>query len=101
MTPDEKSSERVGLTMGAGAIRAGVWIQGKARKRPAFREVLEETGLDVRLTRLVGVYTSPDLVIENADGYRIKPVKFSFEAQVVGGVLRVSDETTAYGYFSH
>jgi len=60
---------------------------------------MEETGLEVRVTRLVGIYTSPDLIIEYADGNRWQPVAMTFEAEVVGGELRLSDETTDYGYF--
>lgn len=64
-----------------------------------IRETMEETGLEVRVTRLVGIYTSPDLIIEYADGNCWQPVAMTFEAEVVGGELRLSDETTDYGYF--
>ena len=52
----------------------------------------------MKVTRLVGVYTSPNIIVEYADGNRIQPVAFSFEAEVVGGELGLSDETTEYGY---
>ena len=61
---------------------------------------MEETGLEVRVTRLVGIYTSPDLIIEYADGNLIQPVAFSFEVTVTGGELSLSDETTAFGYYT-
>ena len=64
------------------------------------REALEETGLVVSVGRLVGVYTSPHLIVEYADGNRVQPVAFSFEATPIGGELTISDETTEYGYFS-
>ena len=54
----------------------------------------------MKVTRLVGVYTSPNIIVEYADGNRIQPVAFSFEAEVVGGELGLSDETTEYGYIS-
>ena len=73
---------------------------GESAAEACVREVLEETGLDVRVTRLIGVYTSPHLIVEFADGNRIQPVAFSFEAEVVGGELGISDETTDYGYFA-
>ena len=72
----------------------------KAHRRTCVREVLEETGLAVRVTRIVGVYTSPDRIIEYPDGNRIQPVAFSFEAEVLGGELGLSEETTDYGYFT-
>ncbi len=52
----------------------------------------------MKVTRLVGVYTSPNIIVEYANGNRIQPVAFSFEAEVVGGELGLSDETTEYGY---
>ena len=72
---------------------------GESATEACVREVLEETGLDVRVTRLIGIYTSPDMVIEYLDGNRIQPVAFSFEAESVGGDLGLSDETTEVGYF--
>ena len=54
----------------------------------------------MEVTRLVGVYTSPDIMVEYADGNRIQPFAFSFEAEVVGGELGLSDETTEYGYIA-
>ena len=73
---------------------------GESALEAGVREVLEETGLHVRVTRIVGVYTSPGLIIEYSDGNRFQPVVFSFEAEVVGGELGLSDETTDYGYFT-
>ena len=72
---------------------------GESAEETCIREALEETGLHVRVTRLVGVYTSPDIMIQYAEGNRIQPVAFSFEAEIVGGELGLSDETTAFGYF--
>ena len=73
---------------------------GEGAAETCIREVLEETGLEVRVTRLIGIYTSPDLVIEYSGGERIQPVAFSFEAEVIGGELGLSDETTEFGYFT-
>ena len=64
------------------------------------REVVEETRLIVRVGKLVGVYTTPNMVIVYADGNRIQPVAFSFEAEQIGGELGLSDETTEYGYYT-
>ena len=71
---------------------------GESVEETCIREVLEETGLEVEVTRLVGVYTSPNIMVEYADGNRVQPVAFSFEAEVIGGELGLSDETTEYGY---
>ena len=73
---------------------------GESAEETCVREALEETGLNVQVTKLVGVYTSPHIMVEYPDGNRIQPVSFSFEADVIGGELSLSDETTEYGYFS-
>ena len=67
-----------------------------------MREVQEETGLNVRETKLIGVYTSPHVIVEYADGNLIQGVTMSFEVEVevVGGELRLSDETTAFAHFT-
>jgi len=83
---------------GRWCLPGGGMDPGESAAETCVREVLEETGLDVRVTKLVGVYTSPDIMVEYADGNRIQPVAFSFEAEVIGGKLRLSDETTEYGY---
>ncbi len=49
--------------------------------------------------RLVGIYTSPDVIIEYEDGNRWKSVGINFEAEVTGGKLSESDETIELGYF--
>ena len=73
---------------------------GESAAETAVREALEETGLVVRVTRLVGIYTSPNVIVEYADGNRYQPVAMTFEAVVVGGELTLSDETTEFGYFA-
>ncbi|MCH8349244.1 MAG: NUDIX domain-containing protein [Chloroflexi bacterium] len=85
----------------------GVWClpgggmdPGESAAEACAREVLEETGLVVNVGRLIGVYTSPNLLVEYADGNRIQPVALNFAAEPIGGELGISDETTDVGYFS-
>ena len=73
---------------------------GESAEETCVREALEETGLQVRVTKLVGIYTSPNIMVEYAEGDGVQPVSFSFEAEIIGGELSLSDETTEYGYFS-
>lgn len=56
----------------------------------AVREAKEETGLDVQLTNLVGVYTKPD---------RLDMV-FQFEGQIVQGTLTTGPESADFAYFA-
>ncbi len=85
---------------GRWCLPGGGMDPGESAVEACAREVLEETGLIVRVGRLVGVYTTPNLVVEYADGNRIQPVAFSFEAEAIGGELSLSDETTEYGYYT-
>ena len=74
---------------------------GESASETCIREVEEETGLQVRIKRLIGVYTTPDELIVYRDGNKIQLVALCFEAEIVGGELRLSCETTEYGYFSY
>lgn len=73
---------------------------GESATEACAREVLEETGLDVEVGRLIGIYSSPDVLVTYPDGNEIQVVSLCFEATVSGGELQVSDETTAFGYFT-
>ena len=73
---------------------------GESASETCIREVMEETGLVVQVTRLIGVYTTPDLLIEYRDGNKVQPVTFSFEAEITGGELGLSDETIDFGWYT-
>lgn len=73
---------------------------GELAAEACEREVWEETGLKVRVTRLIGVYSDPDQLVIYADGNKAFFVILSFEAEIISGELGLSDETTAAGYFS-
>ena len=66
---------------------------GESVAQAAVREALEETGLEVELTRLVGIYSWPKW---RAGGMHI----VLFTARPVGGTLRLAaNETVDVGYF--
>ena len=73
---------------------------GELPVNAAIRECLEETGLVVRISKLIGVYSTPHRIILYADGNRFQIISMSFEAQIVGGAMTLSDETSAIAYFS-
>lgn len=66
------------------AIPGGFVEYGECVEDAAVREAREETGLDVRLTGLVGVYSDPD---RDPRGHTVSIV---FLAEIIGGRL-VSD----------
>ena len=85
---------------GRWCLPGGHMEPGESAVEACAREVWEETGLDVRIGKLTGIYTSPHRLIEYSDGRRYQRVALNFEAQPIGGELRVSNETTELGYFS-
>lgn len=73
---------------------------GESVADAAAREVQEETGLTVRVRRLVGVYSEPALqVVRYPNGNVWHYVNVCFECTVKGGELTTCDETLALDYF--
>jgi 8-oxo-dGTP pyrophosphatase MutT (NUDIX family) len=54
----------------------------------AVREVWEETGLHVELTRLLGAYGGPEFVVTYGNGDRTSYLMVVFEGKVLGGRQR-------------
>ncbi len=84
----------------------GLWCLPGGKMEPGetigeccHREVLEETGLEVDTKRLVGVYSNRDQLVVYQDGVKVQFVIMSFEAQITGGELGLSNETTDARYF--
>lgn len=73
---------------------------GESVAEACEREVVEETGLSVRVKRLVGVYSHPDQLTVYPDGNKFHIIVLHFEAEIIGGELSLSDETSDYGYFT-
>ena len=73
---------------------------GESAAEACEREVLEETGLKVRVKRLIGVYSDPNQLVVYSDGNKAFFVVMSFEVEILEGELGLSNETTAFGYFS-
>lgn len=73
---------------------------GESAEECCVREVFEETGLQIRVKRLTGVYSNPDQLVVYPDGSKAHFVVMNFEAEMVDGELGLSDETSEAGYFS-
>jgi ADP-ribose pyrophosphatase YjhB (NUDIX family) len=85
---------------GQWCLPGGRMESGESAAEACEREVWEETGLRVRLKRLVGVYSHPDQLVIYPDGNKAHIVALHFEAEVTGGELGLSNETTDFGYFT-
>lgn len=88
------------LDNGQWCLPGGGLDPGESVQETCEREVLEETGLVVRIVRLLGVYSDPHLLVEYPDGNRFQVVVLNFEVEVLGGEPGLSDETTQVGYFT-
>jgi len=58
----------------------------------AVREMWEETGLDVRLTRLAGVYGGPEFVVRYQNGDETSYAMIVFEAEILAGEAQPDEE---------
>ncbi len=100
----DQSRQKILLTRrtdnGRWCLPGGRMDPGESVTETCIREVLEETGLEVKVKHLIGVYSSPDYLLEYADGERCHVVALNFEVEAIGGTLGISNETTEYGYFS-
>jgi ADP-ribose pyrophosphatase YjhB (NUDIX family) len=59
----------------------------------AIREVREETGLQIRITSLIGTYTDPHILIAYSDGEVRQEFTFVYAAEIESGELKIDDES--------
>lgn len=77
----------------------GVLERGESLPACAVREAREETGLEVAVTRLIGLYSSPDFDVVYPNGDQVQQFTATFECHVTGGALRLDgDETTGLAW---
>lgn len=67
---------------------------GESVAQAAVREVKEETGIDVEVTGLVGLYTDPRHVMAYDDGEVRQQFSICFITRLLGGELATSNETS-------
>ena len=85
---------------GRWCLPGGRMEPGESVPEACAREVKEESGLDVQVGRLIGVYSNPHWIITYVDGISYQSVVLSLAAKPIGGKLTTSEETTECGYFS-
>ncbi|WP_432753354.1 NUDIX hydrolase [Streptomyces sp. JL2001] len=82
------------------ALPGGGVDVGESVAAAAVRETKEETGLDVEVTGLVGIYTNPAHVIAYDDGEVRQQFSICFTAKITGGDLRTSSESKEVAFVS-
>ena len=87
---------------GLWTIPTGAVKKGETVPKAAVRECHEETGLQVEITGIVGVFSTPDHLIAYYKGDKVKevrqPVNICLRARPVGGELQRTDEAAAVAW---
>jgi ADP-ribose pyrophosphatase YjhB (NUDIX family) len=81
------------------ALPGGAMDIGETLAQSAIREVKEETGFDVRIDRIVGIYSDPGHVFSYDDGEVRQEFNICFACTIQGGGRQVSDESTAVEFY--
>ncbi|MGQ4832916.1 MAG: NUDIX domain-containing protein [Candidatus Asgardarchaeia archaeon] len=76
------------------ALPGGFVEYGETVEQAAIREMKEETGLDICLLDIIGVYSNP-----NRDP-RGHVISIAFLARVIGGMLKASSDAKNARFFS-
>ncbi|MFC8831626.1 NUDIX domain-containing protein [Streptomyces griseoincarnatus] len=75
------------------ALPGGGHDLGERIGHTVVREVAEETGIQVEVDSIVGLYTDPEHVLAYDDGEVRQQFSICFRAHPVGGALRTSSES--------
>ncbi|MFI9200560.1 NUDIX hydrolase [Streptomyces sp. NPDC053048] len=75
------------------ALPGGGVDVGESAPEAAVRETWEETGFNVEVAGLVGLYTNPAHVMAYDDGEVRQQFSICFTARITGGALRTSSES--------
>lgn len=85
---------------GQWSLPGGAMEPGEEAAQAVIREVFEETGLEVLLIGLVGIYSGQDNIFTYPNGDQVGVVSITFACEVVGGELSTdNDESLALQYF--
>jgi 8-oxo-dGTP pyrophosphatase MutT (NUDIX family) len=84
---------------GQWCLPGGMIDPGESVIQGCEREVFEETGLRVRVARLTGVYSNPNLLTVYPDGNNASVIVLTLEVKQIGGELGLSNETTDARFF--
>ncbi|MEO3775457.1 NUDIX domain-containing protein [Micromonospora sp. B11E3] len=80
---------------GLWALPGGAQDFGEYIAETAVRETREETGVEIEVTGVVGIYTNPNHVVEYSDGEVRQQFSICFRGRYIGGKPTTSDESSA------
>ena len=83
------------------ALPGGAMDVGEDIRATVVREVKEETGLDVQLDYVIGIYTNPHHIIAFSDGEIRQQFSICFSCTLIGGEIQVSEESHEVAFFSN
>lgn len=82
------------------ALPGGRHELGETVTQTAVRETLEETGMLVEVTSLVGIFSNPDHVMSYDDGEVRQEFSICFRGYPVGGTPRTSNESSEVAWLT-
>lgn len=80
------------------SIPGGKMEPGETIRETALRETREETGYEIEVGRLVGIYCDPGHRAAYSDGEVRQEFSVCFAGKIVGGEARTSDESLAVSF---
>ena len=81
------------------SLPGGKMEPGEDIEHTIIREVLEETGYNVVVNKLIGVYTNPNCIIAYSDGEVRQQFSLCFQCSIVSGEMRISSESKEVQFF--
>ncbi len=87
------------LDTGQWALPMGKQELGETPSQCAIRETLEETGVLVEITGIVGIYSDPGHIVAYTDGEVRQEYEVTLLARPVSGTPAANDEASEAGWF--
>lgn len=79
---------------GMHALPGGRHELGETMSETAIRETVEETGVEISVVGLIGIYSNPNHVVEFDDGEVRQEFSICFRGTPICGAVRDSEEST-------